>query len=210
MRILVVDDHPLVREGLRQLVAGLEDGVEVIEASRADAALQALDEHPDLDLALLDLNLPDGDGLAVLAEFGRRAPDLPVVILSGVQDPVLMRAALDKGAAGFIPKSALSQVIVPALKLVLAGGVYVPPEMLGGRAIPGGMDGAAGESGLTARQRQVLDLLVAGKSNKEIAAALQLSEPTVKAHVVAVYRALQVRTRAQAVAAAARRGLDRA
>jgi DNA-binding NarL/FixJ family response regulator len=209
MRILVVDDHPLVREGLRQLVAGLEDGVEVIEASRADAALQALDEHPDLDLALLDLNLPDGDGLAVLAEFGRRAPDLPVVILSGVQDPVLMRAALDKGAAGFIPKSALSQVIVPALKLVLAGGVYVPPEMLGGRAIPGGMDGASGESGLTARQRQVLDLLVSGKSNKEIAAALQLSEPTVKAHVVAVYRALQVRTRAQAVAAAARRGLDR-
>jgi DNA-binding NarL/FixJ family response regulator len=203
MKVLVVDDHPLVREGMRHLLAGLDGHPEVLEAPDAAAALRVLEGNPDLDLALLDLNLPDSDGLAVLAEFGRRAPDLPVVILSGVQDAALMRAALDKGAAGFIPKSALSQLIVPALKLVLAGGVYVPPEMLPGR----GMGVAAGDPELTARQQQVLRLLVAGKSNKEIAAALQLSEPTVKAHVVAVFRALQVRTRAQAVAAATRRGL---
>src|SRR5690348_9496222 len=155
MTILVVDDHPLVREGLRQLLAGMEEGATVMEAASAAAALQVLDGHPDLDLVLLDLNLPDGHGLALLADIGRRAPDLPVVILSGVQDSALMRSALDAGAAGFIPKSAVSQVIVPALKLVLAGGIYVPPEMLPART------GAAGsEKGqaleLTARQRQVL------------------------------------------------------
>jgi DNA-binding NarL/FixJ family response regulator len=204
MKVLVVDDHPLVREGMRHLLAGLDGHVQVLEASSADAALEALDRNPDLELALLDVNLPDRDGMALLTEFGGKAPDLPVVMLSGILDVALMRQALDTGAAGFIPKSALSQVILPALRLVLAGGIYVPPEML----LPRAPDVAAtGAPGFTMRQRQVLALIVDGKSNKEIAAALQLSEPTVKAHVVAVFRALQVRTRAQAVAAAARRGL---
>ncbi|MGP1609167.1 MAG: response regulator [Burkholderiales bacterium] len=203
MKVLVVDDHPLVREGMRHLLAGLDGHVQVVEASSAGAALAALDGNPDLELALLDVNLPDRDGMALLIEFGVRAPDLPVVMLSGILDVALMRQALDTGAAGFIPKSALSQVILPALRLVLAGGIYVPPEMLRPRA----PDVAASGPEFTARQRQVLALIVDGKSNKEIATTLQLSEPTVKAHVVAVFRALQVHTRAQAVAAAARCGL---
>ena len=204
MHILVVDDHPLVREGLRHLLAGLEDGTKVTEASGAESALQALAAHGDLDLVLLDLNLPGRDGLSLLGDFGRQAPDLPVVMLSGAEDPALMRAALDGGAAGFIPKSSVSHVIIPALKLVLAGGVYVPPEMLPGRTLE--TQGTALPE-LTARRRQVLDLIVAGRSNKEIATALQLSEPTVKSHIVAVFRALQVRTRTQAIAAATRLGL---
>jgi DNA-binding NarL/FixJ family response regulator len=204
MQILVVDDHPLVREGLKHLLAGLDNETSVVEASSADAALQAISGRADLDLVLLDLNLPGRDGLSLLADLGREAPDLPVVMLSGEQDPALMRAALDAGAAGFIPKSTLSQVILPALKLVLAGGVYVPPEMLPGRA-PEPAAGGAPE--LTPRRREVLAQIAAGKSNKEIAAALQLSEPTVKGHVVAVFRALRVRTRTQAIAAATRLGL---
>ncbi|HYD56688.1 MAG TPA: response regulator transcription factor [Burkholderiales bacterium] len=201
MQILVVDDHPLVREGLRHLLAGLDSGATVHEASDAQSALQALAEHPELELVLLDHHLPDRDGLSLLAELGRRAPALPVVMLSGAQDPALMRATLDAGAAGFIPKSSLSQVILPALRLVLAGGVYVPAEMASAPAAP------TRAPELTARQREVLDLLAAGNSNKEIASLLGLSEPTVKGHVVAVFRALQVRTRTQAIAAAARLGL---
>lgn len=202
MNILVVDDHPLVREGLRHLLAGLEGGATVLEASGAEAALRALADYPDLDLVLLDHQLPDRDGLSLLAELGRRAPALPVVMLSGVRDPALVRATLDAGAAGFIPKSSISQVIIPALKLVLAGGVYVPAEIVSGAA-----GSARGVPQLTARQREVLDLIVEGNSNKEIASTLQLSEPTVKGHVVAVFRALGVRTRTQAIAAATRMGL---
>ena len=160
--------------------------------------------HGDFELVLLDLNLPGRDGLSLLGDFARHAPDLPVVMLSGTEDPVLMRAALDGGAAGFIPKSSLSHVIIPALKLVLAGGVYVPPEMLPVRALEAPRPAAPD---LTPRRRQVLDLIAAGRSNKEIAAALQLSEPTVKSHIVAVFRALQVHTRTQAIAAATRLGL---
>lgn len=207
MEILVVDDHPLVREGMRHLLAGMEDATRVHEAASAETALRVLEARPELDLVVLDLNLPDRDGISLLGEFGRRAPDLPVVMLSGVEDSELMRRALDAGAAGFIPKSSLSQVIVPALRLVLAGGIYVPPEM-----VPGRMTGAVPSPGqaapeLTSRQREVLELIASGKSNKQIAAALQLSEPTVKGHIMAVFRALQVRTRTQAIAAAIRTGL---
>jgi len=204
MHILVVDDHPLVREGLRQVLAGLDAGANVVEAANAGAALAAIAGRADFDLMLLDLNLPDRDGLSLLGEVGRLAPDLPVVMLSGVQDPALMRAALDAGAAGFIPKSSLSQVVLPALKLVLAGGIYVPPEMLRDAETPA-PDAQAPL--LTERQQQVLRLIANGASNKEIAAKLQLSEPTVKGHVVAVFRALGVRTRTQAIAAATRVGL---
>jgi DNA-binding NarL/FixJ family response regulator len=206
VKVLVVDDHPLVREGMRSLLAGLEEGVEVLEASSAGEALDVLAAHAQLELVLLDVNLPDRDGLSLLAEFGRRAPDLPVVMLSGVQDPALMHQALDAGAAGFIPKSSLSQVIVPALKLVLAGGVYVPPQMLPAQSAAKGAAALAGPE-LTPRQRQVLKLVIDGRSNKEIAAALALSEPTVKGHLIAVFRALQVRTRTQAIAAANRLGV---
>jgi len=205
MHILVVDDHPLVREGLKHLLAGLDNETRVTEASGAESALQALASQADLDLVLLDLNLQGRDGLSLLADFGRNAPDLPVVMLSGEQDPALMRAALDAGAAGFIPKSSLSQVILPALQLVLAGGIYVPPEMLVSQRAAAAPNPA--EPGLTQRQQQVLQRIAQGSSNKEIAAELQLSEPTVKGHVVAVFRALNVRTRTQAIAAATRLGL---
>jgi DNA-binding NarL/FixJ family response regulator len=204
MHILVIDDHPLVREGLKHVLAGLQDGAQVTEAADADAALAALGHRPDFDLVLLDVNLPGRDGLSLLAEIGRVAPDLPVVMLSGVQDPALMRASLDAGAAGFIPKSSLSHVVLPALRLVLAGGVYVPPEML---RTPGSGAPDSEAPALTERQRQVLRLIAGGDSNKEIAARLQLSEPTVKGHIVAVFRALGVHTRTQAIAAAARLGL---
>jgi DNA-binding NarL/FixJ family response regulator len=199
MQILVVDDHPLVRAGVREVLKGLDADVKVIEAANAALALEQVAANPGLDLALIDLNLPDMNGLELLAKLGARTPDLPVVVLSGAEDPALMRLALERGALGFVPKTALSDIIVPALRLVLSGGVYMPPQML---------TGASGRPalGITPRQGEVLQLMLDGKSNKEIARALELSEPTVKAHMTAILRAFNVRTRAQAMVAAARYG----
>ncbi len=201
MKILVVDDHPLVRSGLGQILKGLEAQVEVIEAARGAAALEVAAAEPALDLALIDLNLPDMNGLELLARLGVQAPDLPVVVLSGAEDPALMRLALDRGALGFVPKTALSDVILPALRLVLAGGVYVPPQLVTGRHA-----GARPSLGVTPRQAEVLQLMLDGNSNKEIARKLNLSEPTVKAHMTAILRALNVHSRTQAMVAAARYG----
>lgn len=199
MKILIVDDHPLVRSGLGGVLKGLEAKVELIEAANGAAALGLAAEHADLDLSLIDLNLPDMNGLELLARLGSLVPDLPVVVLSGAEDPALMRLALDRGALGFLPKTALSEVVVPALRLVLAGGVYVPPQLAAGRGVRPAL-------GVTPRQAEVLQLMLDGKSNKEIARVLDLSEPTVKAHMTAILRALNVRSRTQAMVAAARYG----
>jgi DNA-binding NarL/FixJ family response regulator len=175
-------------------------------------AFDLADQHPDLDLMLLDLNMPDMSGIAALDELGRRHPDIPVVMLSGSEDRPSMRAAFDHGAAGFIPKSALSEVLVSALRLVFAGGIYVPPQLLDAADPPLRRTAAAAATGdprldLTDRQQEVLNLLLQGKTNKEICRLLQLAEPTVKVHVSAILRALGVHTRMQAVVAAGRLGL---
>jgi DNA-binding NarL/FixJ family response regulator len=215
MKILVVDDHALVRAGLRHVLQELDEaGVEVLEAGSGAAAFELADEHPDLDLVLLDLNMPDMGGIEALDELGRRHPDIPVVVLSGVDDLESMRSGFDHGAAGFIHKSALSDVLVSAIRLVFAGGVYVPPQMLehselstpalSVQHVPGS-NGAA--LNLTERQQEVLHLVLQGKTNKEICRSLSLAEPTVKVHVSAILRILGVQSRTQAVLAATRLGI---
>jgi DNA-binding NarL/FixJ family response regulator len=210
MKFLVVDDHALIRDAMHDLLCALQPGTTVLTAASAAQAREWMSGHPDIGLVLLDLNLPDGDGLELLADFRDDHPATAVVVLSGNHDPATARAALAGGASGFIPKSDSRDVLVQALALVLAGGVYVPafalhdpgPPAARAAARPTGPAGPTPESlGLTARQMEVLALMMQGRSNKLIGRALNLAEPTVKNHVTALLRALNVASRTEAVVA---------
>ena len=213
MKVLVVDDHPLVREGLRLSLDALDPRAEVLEASSADEAFACTDQHPDLDLVLLDLGLPGLPGLVALEELRARGCKARIVIVSASSAQSDVVAALNSGAAGFIPKLSSSDVLIQALRLVLAGGVYVPPQALGSLDLPGANDAADAfpkslqQLGLSERQKQVLALVAQGKPNKVIASDLQIAEPTVKAHVTEILRALRVTNRAQAMIVARRFGV---
>jgi len=216
VKILVVDDHPLVREALRDHLRQLEQGVEVLEARNSHEAAAIADQHPDLDLVLLDLNLPDAHGFSALTALRERHPAIPVVVLSANDERTTVFAALDQGAMGFLPKTATTQVMLSALRLVLSGGTYVPAEAFSPRAPDADTRGAAGagarpktpaDLGLTPRQSQILTLLVQGKPNKIISRELGLAESTVKIHITSILRALNVTSRVQAVIAVAGLGL---
>jgi DNA-binding NarL/FixJ family response regulator len=212
MKLLIVDDHHLIREGLRPILKRLGDGeeTEVLEAASFEAAVEYADRHRDLDLLLLDLRLPDVAGFAALCDLQDRHPSLPIVIMSGEDDPELMRQAIEHGALGFIPKSSRADVILNALRLVLSGGTYLPRQIMSAPprtpAPPPAKPAAPRLTGLglTPRQADVLELLVVGKSNKAICRDLHLAEGTVKTHIAAVFKALNVTSRVQAVLAVAR------
>jgi DNA-binding NarL/FixJ family response regulator len=208
LKILVVDDHALVREGLRQVLKGLDAQLEVLEAPHCARAFELAAQHADLDLVLLDYHLPDMNGLEALAVFGKKHPELPIVMLSGSVNPRVMRQVLAKGAAGFLTKSGLSDELLSVLRLVLAGEVYVPPELRSLPDTPLEEEAEAGHAALqlTPRQEEVLYLLLDGRSNKYISDILQLAEETTKNHVSGILRAFGVQTRVQAVLAAGRHG----
>ena len=205
MKILVVDDHVLIREALRGLFKELKPDATVLEAPDAAQAVRLLADQPDVALILLDLSLPDRDGLTLLAELRERYPGISVVVLSGFPDRANVVRALEHGALGFIPKSAGREVMTSALNLVFSGGVYIPPEILGtpNAATP---QPSPTDLGLTERQVDVLALMMQGKSNKAICRRLDLAEPTVKNHVTAILKALGVSNRTEAVLAAAALG----
>jgi DNA-binding NarL/FixJ family response regulator len=205
MKILIADDHALFREGMRHVLALLMDDVEIVEAGDCAQALRSVESDGDITLMLLDLNMPGRDGFAALETLSRRYPALPIVVLSGSELRADMRRALDNGAMGFIPKSATAPVMLSALRLVLAGGVYVPPELVQSGAQERSAPGA--DAGLTPRQIEVLGCVIDGKPNKIIAYQLGLTEATVKAHITAVFKALQITNRTQAARAAERLGL---
>jgi DNA-binding NarL/FixJ family response regulator len=209
MKFLVVDDHALIREAMRGVLLGLRSGAQVLEAGDAATALQTLQTHPDVDLVLLDVHLPDQDGLKVLASVVERHPAVAVVMLSGEKDQATMRRSLDLGAQGYIPKGETRDVLASALALVLAGGVYVPPAALRGApaAAPPPSPPDVSTLGLTDRQLEVLALLMEGKSNKLICRALDLAEPTVKNHISAILKALGASNRTEAALAVTRLGL---
>jgi DNA-binding NarL/FixJ family response regulator len=208
MKILVVDDHVLIRQAMQGVLKKLKRDVVVLEASTSQEAMQLIASHSDLNLILLDLTLPDRDGFSVLAELRERLPQIAIVVLSAVQDPDNVIKALDLGALGYIPKSAQSDVILSALRLVIAGGIYVPPEVLvrdgtanlSLRQVAGGRTSPA-DLGLTDRQLDVLALMMEGKNNKTICRILNLAEPTVKNHVTAILKVLNVANRTEAVIA---------
>jgi DNA-binding NarL/FixJ family response regulator len=210
MKILVVDDHVLIRDALRSVLKEVKAEATILEASDSRQAMALVAEHADLHLILLDLNLPDRDGFSVLAELRERCPAISVVVLSGQQDRSSVVKALDLGALGYIPKSGQREVMLSALQLVFAGGIYIPPEILArhdAQAAPqsGAQRPAAQASpsdlGLTGRQLDVLALMMQGKSNKAICRVLDLAEPTVKNHVTAILKALRVTNRTEAVIA---------
>jgi DNA-binding NarL/FixJ family response regulator len=221
VKILIVDDHPLIREALRHVLTVLDNKFDLIEAQNSAEALAAVDDNPDLDLVLLDLALPDVDGLQALARLREQHPGVPVVVLSASEQAEKVTQAIDAGAMGFIPKTSSNQLLLNALRLVLAGSVYLPVEVLHQhqgtpehalkRAAEAHQSGAAllpRDIGLTARQADVLALLVQGKPNKLICRDLNLAEGTVKIHVTAILKALNVANRSQAVIAVGKLGLQ--
>ncbi len=196
MKFLIVDDHAVVRTGVAAMLAAEAGDAVLFEAANATAALELAALHTDLDLVLLDLMLPGSAGIRTLESFGERHPELPVLVLSSSEAPADARAVLAAGALGFVPKSASPTTLLAAVRMVLAGEIYVPPLLL--KPPPD----QACPVGLTERQRDVLLLLAQGAGNKAIAHRLGLSEKTVKVHVTAILRALRVSNRAQAVLAA--------
>ena len=218
MKILVVDDHFLIREALRGFLETLKSNATILEAVSGHQAMQLVSEHADIRLVLLELNLPDRDGFAVLSELRERHPAISVVVLSSRQDRDAAARALDLGALGFIPKSERREVMLSALDLVLAGGVYIPPDILlreqrpltGPKlaCIPSGTRPVRpSDLGLTDRQTDVLGLMMRGKSNKAICRELDLALPTVKNHVTAILKAIKVTNRTEAVIAIGSLGL---
>jgi len=231
MKVLLVDDHPLVLSALQAVIVGIGSDVEVAGVASAAAAREAMAADPDRDLVLLDLALGDTDGFELLAELRNTWPAVPVVVVSASERASDVIRAIDLGAMGFVPKSTSTAELHEALRMVMTGSMYVPPSMLGldfarvrrdmqleaeaaALAASGGAPlGAAARAephqrvasmqslGLTPRQAEVLGLLLQGLPNKLIARQLNLSVETVKDHVAAVLRALNVSSRTQAVLA---------
>lgn len=212
-RILIADDHPLFHEALKGVVLDIfPAGSDCICTTTVHETLEALDAGPLFDLVLLDLNLPGADGFSCLVTIRRKAPSVPVVIVSSTDQVDIVRESFSYGAMGYLPKSSSQEVMKNAIRLVMSGSSYIPTEALGAidmsclvepdnsrpdKACPG-----EGTSVLTPRQLAVLDLLAEGKANKIIAYELNISEITVKAHVSAILRKLGVSNRLQAVIAA--------
>ena len=209
MRILLVDDHALFRDGVALLLRELDPAVQVSHAANLGEALAILDGDPGIELILLDFILPGMHGLQALESVRERHPGVPVVMLSSQEDQITVLRSIQLGAMGFIPKSAPSGQMFEALRTVLARRIYVPPLSLAGVALPVPVRSctSAAELGLTPRQTQVLRLILEGKPMKLIARELGLSHNTAKTHVSAVLRALCVTTRTQAIVAASRMGL---
>ena len=222
MKVLLIDDHPLILAALQAVIQGLIGETTVATADSARAARAVLSADADIDLVLLDLHLGDVDGFALLTELRTSYPALPVVVVSASERNSDVIRAIDLGAMGFVPKRASNETLYEALHMVMSGGIYVPPMTLGtepdrseGDTVPGVllMDGRPPDSGfqpgavplaelgLTPRQTEVLALLLKGHPNKLIARELNVSVETVKDHVAAVLRTLGVSSRTQAVLA---------
>lgn len=217
MNVLLVDDHPLIRDGIAAMISRLAPDCTLMQAEDCAGGIAQAKAHR-IDLVLLDLGLPGHSGLAALAAFRRECANLPIVVLSGRDDPGLMAAAVEQGAVGYVPKSMTPEQIWSALGVVLNGGTFLPSSALGqASTAPGAPSRRAptdGERaffeklGLTPRQREVMWAIARGLSNKEIAARLDLAEATVKAHASSVMRALNVGSRAQVLLWLTRNGIS--
>jgi len=200
VKLLIIDDHPLFRDGLAALLRQASPDNVVTPASSAEDALELADEQI-FDAVFMDLVMPGLCGEPAVREFARRHPDLPVIVLSSSENASDVRRVLNAGASGYIPKSAKAQTVVSALSLVLSGNLYVPPLMLGASvqsADRNSADGPRSLSQLTDRQIDVLRFLKDGLSNKEISANLGIAEKTVKVHIAAIFKTLNVVNRTQA------------
>jgi DNA-binding NarL/FixJ family response regulator len=210
VRIVVADDHPLFREALQQAVGDVFGSVSFVEADSFDTLRTAAEANEDADLVLLDLDMPGAHGFSALAWLRSQFPALPVVIISATTDPRVMRRSVDFGSSGFIPKSSSLKTIATAIQSVLDGEVWLPEAALTteDEALREDQELAQKIATLTPQQFRVLMMLADGLLNKQIAAELQVSEATIKAHVTAILRKMGLRSRTQAAVAARR--LERA
>jgi DNA-binding NarL/FixJ family response regulator len=206
MKVLIVDDHGLIREALHSVLKELRPDSVILDASNSRQAMRLVEEHPDLSLVLLDINLPDRDGFSVLDDLRDRYATVAIIVLSALDDQDTVKRAFKLGALGFIPKTTDRELMLKAIQLVLSGGIYIPSEILDREETmslrPADklsareyLDGL----GLTGRQIEVLALLMQGKSNKVIANTLNMGVPTVKNQITVVLKALKVASRTEAV-----------
>jgi len=203
VKLLIVDDHGLVREGLKAIVGQSDLQAQCLEAWDEASIWQQLAQHADIDLVLLDIQLPGLSGMELLKRMVKERAHLPIIMLSADHDSDTVSQALQLGASGFMPKSSLNQVLISAIRLVVAGGVYIPPEaLLKSAAKPQAVlksTVSLDSLGLTNRQVDVLRLLLKGMSNKLISRQIDLAEATVKIHIRGILRALNVTTRTEAL-----------
>lgn len=213
LHVLIADDHALVRRGLSSLIKMMDEEVEVVESNNFDETVKCLSGGEPIDLLLLDLLMPGMNGISGAKHICDTWPDVPVVVISVKEDIRSIRSALRSGVMGYIPKSSSPNVTISAIRLVLSGGIYVPPHVLQQDTVNSlnTMDEyleydpkaearqKAKSLGITPRQKDVLDLLVFGKSNKEIASELELSPGTVKMHTSRIFKVLNVSNRTEAV-----------
>jgi DNA-binding NarL/FixJ family response regulator len=209
-KFIVADDHPLFRAALTQALRQLAPQADIVEADTMEATKDVVNRHPDADLVLLDLHMPGANGFSGLIQLRAQMPDIPVAVISGSDEPYVVRRALDYGASGFIPKSSSLSLIAEAVGEILAGEVWLP------EALSGVLDDTNEEetrfaeaiASLTPQQFRVLNMLNEGLLNKQIAYELSVSEATIKAHVTAILRKLGVHSRTQAVIAAKKLEVD--
>lgn len=203
-RVLVADDHPLFREALSNIVRSIyPDGVDCVEVCDAKDTLKAVETQAAFDLILLDLLLPGAEGFSCLTSLRNKTPSTPIVIVSSTEQEATVRESFSQGAMGYLPKSSSQDVMRNALRLVMSGNSYIPTQALGAMgAADEKTPPPSSQASLTPRQMAVLELLAEGKPNKVIAYELDISEITVKAHVSAILRKLDVSNRLQAVIAA--------
>lgn len=204
MKILVVDDHALFREGLCHVLDQLQEGVTILQASAYDGAVDMLASNPGLDLVLLDLQMPGKDGFSVLAAASKQYPAIPIVVLSASREKSDVERVMAAGAMGYIPKESSGKLLLSAVRMVLSGELYLPPFMASHVVEPPIEDGLV----LTPRQLEVLSMLAQGLSNKVIASELGIAEATIKMHITSILKSLGVNNRTQAAMAAQKIGIN--
>ena len=216
MTILLADDHALFRDGIRYVLQQLDETVDILDAASFSEALKKAEQHEQVDLVLLDLNMPGGDGVRSIRAFHLRYPEIPLVVVSGSEERDDIERVMEFGAMGYISKMSSGKMMLSALRMVLEGGVYVPPQLLQQTvaAMENGSVPAADrrssrsrEFGLTLRQMEVLRHLADGLSNKDISKEMKLAEGTVKIHVASLFQALHVNSRLEAVRVGQRLGM---
>ena len=205
-KFIVADDHPLFRAALTQALRQVASQAEIVEADSMEATNEVVARHPDADLILLDLHMPGAHGFSGLIQLRGQTPDIPVAVVSGSEEPYVVRRAIDYGASGFIPKSASLDVIAEAIGEILEGEGWLPTDIAEamGESSEDESRFAEAIASLTPQQFRVLNMLTEGLLNKQIAYELNVSEATIKAHVTAILRKLGVHSRTQAVIAAQR------
>lgn len=213
MQVLLADDHALFRDGMRYVLQQLSDQVDIICAGNFNETLKQAEVNPGLDLALIDLNMPGSDGVASIRIFHHHFPEVPLVVVSGSDQRAEIEWVMEYGAMGFISKASSAKEMVTALRVVLGGDIYIPPQLTAQPEAECSQPENDSSSqhlnmhGLTKRQMQTLQYLAEGLSNKEIALKMELAEGTIKVHVAATYQVLQVSSRLDAVRKAQKLGL---